>query len=83
MPDETLEKAENTSRDNEMERVSETPLTLEMEETAKEKPLAYAKYIARDTKTFFGKSIALCFSVDLSYHCKIVYEMNVYECNWL
>lgn len=63
MPDETLEKAESTSSDSEMKRVSETPLTFEMEETTKEKPLAYAKHIVKNTKIFFGKFIyAVLFS---------------------
>jgi hypothetical protein len=57
MPDETLEKAEKTSQDSEMERQSEseTPLTLEMEEETREKPLAYAKLIVTHSKKAFGK----------------------------
>ena len=58
MPDDTPEKGRKCgSRDSKMEQVSATPLTFGMEETAREKPLAYAKYIVKYTKTFFGKYI--------------------------
>lgn len=55
MLDETLEKAEKTSQDSEMESESETPLTFEMEEETREKPLAYAKLIVTHSKKAFGK----------------------------
>ncbi len=58
MPNETLEKAEETSEDVEMDKQSEseTPLTYEIELEPTEKPFAYAELVVTHYKRAFGKS---------------------------
>ena len=57
MPDETLESGKKTSQGSEMDRQSEseTPLTIEMEQGTKEKPIAYARLVVKYSKYAFGK----------------------------
>lgn len=61
-----------------MEQVSVTPLTFGMEETRRKKPLAYAKYIVRDTKTFFGKYtyVVLFNPFLLTFRCKMPFTWS-------